>query len=215
MQVLSGSQSHGIQLRRTARCNVNGLPGSRHIAGANQRTELRARNSRVRLAQPVTALFNFFKKKSPVSVAAPVRPTIVPTPSYNIPAVLLGVTAVSAVSGNYIAGGISAILGGFLAFQASRVKFIFGSDALEVRIGEQEEEFDNVFVGGPNTWAYDSFVNWEFWWPGFPVLVYFKETQTKPEGQIHFFPVLFDGKQVYDVMKERCGNSQTSLPKEG
>lgn len=25
----------------------------------------------------------------------------------------------------------------------------------------------------------------EFWWPGFPVLVYFKETQTKPEGQIH------------------------------
>jgi len=23
-----------------------------------------------------------------------------------------------------------------------------------------------------------------------PVLVYFKETQTKPEGQIHFFPVI-------------------------
>ncbi len=23
-----------------------------------------------------------------------------------------------------------------------------------------------------------------------------QETQTKPEGQIHFFPVLFDGKQV-------------------
>ena len=24
----------------------------------------------------------------------------------------------------------------------------------------------------------------EFWWPGFPVLVYFKESQTKPEGQV-------------------------------
>ena len=47
----------------------------------------------------------------------------------------------------------------------------------------------NAFVGGRNRWPYRSFVNWELWWPGFPVLVYFKETQTKPEGQIHFFPV--------------------------
>ena len=57
--------------------------------------------------------------------------------------------------------------------QASRVKFIFGADALEVRIGDEREEFDNAFVGGPNTWAYDSFVNWEFWYvppppPPFP-----------------------------------------------
>ncbi len=29
--------------------------------------------------------------------------------------------------------------------------------------------------------------------PEFPILVYFKETQTKPEGQIHFFPVLASG----------------------
>ncbi len=27
-------------------------------------------------------------------------------------------------------------------------------------------------------------------------LLLLQETQTKPEGQIHFFPVLFDGKQV-------------------
>lgn len=26
------------------------------------------------------------------------------------------------------------------------------------------------------------------------VLVYFKETQTRPEGQIHFFPIIFNGK---------------------
>ena len=38
---------------------------------------------------------------------------------------------------------------------------------------------------------YSTFVNWELWWPQFPILVYFKETQTKPEGQIHFFPVIF------------------------
>ena len=40
-----------------------------------------------------------------------------------------------------------------------------------------------------------------------------QETQTKPEGQVHFFPVIFDGKKTYDVMVERCGASQTSLPK--
>lgn len=36
------------------------------------------------------------------------------------------------------------------------------------------KESENAFVGGQNRWRYDSFVNWEFWWPAFPVLVYFK-----------------------------------------
>lgn len=40
-----------------------------------------------------------------------------------------------------------------------------------------------------------------------------QENQTKPEGCIHFFPVIFDGKQLYDVMVERCGPSCTSGPK--
>jgi hypothetical protein len=114
---------------------------------------------------------------------------------------------------------------------------------------------------------------WEFWFPGFPVLVYFKETQTKPEGQVrassppvrvrcasphvearreqawaeqtaknacphasraggpcvrrarpharprllvpqvHFFPIIFNGKQLYEAMVERCGPSKGSGPK--
>lgn len=36
------------------------------------------------------------------------------------------------------------------------------------------KESDNAFVGGQNRWRYDTFVNWEYWWPAFPVLVYFK-----------------------------------------
>ena len=28
--------------------------------------------------------------------------------------------------------------------------------------------------------------------------------------QIHFFPIIFNGKQLYDVMAERCGTSQNS-----
>jgi Protein of unknown function (DUF3119) len=58
--------------------------------------------------------------------------------------------------------------------QATRVKFRFEPDALEVVIGEKQESSTNAFVGGENRWKYDTFTNWEFWWPNFPVLVYFK-----------------------------------------
>lgn len=47
--------------------------------------------------------------------------------------------------------------------QASRVRFVFGPEALKVVIGEEEEEFENAFVGGANEWKYDTFTNWEFW----------------------------------------------------
>ena len=80
----------------------------------------------------------------------------------------------------------------------------------EVVIGKTGAKTDNKFVGGDNKWKFDSFVNWEFWWPNFPVLVYFKETQTKPEGQIHFFPIIFDNEVLYETMKARCGKSKTS-----
>ena len=42
------------------------------------------------------------------------------------------------------------------------------------------------------------------------MLVYFKETQTKGDGQIHFFPVLFNATELYDVMAARCGPTQNS-----
>lgn len=156
------------------------------------------------------ALFGLGKKKA----SAPAKlQTIVPEPSYAIPATLAGITALSAVGGAKIPAAIAGLLGVFLAIQASRVRFRFEADALEVVIGDKEEKSDNKFVGGENRWKYDTFTNWEFWWPNFPVLVYFKETQTKPEGQIHFFPIIFNGKQLYDVMSERCGASQTSGPK--
>lgn len=89
---------------------------------------------------------------------------------------------------------------------------MFERDALEVRVGAADgAQTDNAFVGGRNRWAYSTFVNWEiFPSPSLPVLVYFKETQTKPEGQIHFFPVIFDFKTLYAVMRARCGRSMNS-----
>ncbi|CAL5220775.1 g2841 [Coccomyxa viridis] len=153
------------------------------------------------------ALFGGRKKTKPVT-------TVVPDPSYNIPLVLGGVTGLSALQGNLALAGLTGILGAFLAFQASRVKFVFDSDSLEVVLGNEAKETENAFVGGENKWKFSTFTNWEFWWPNFPVLVYFKETQTKPEGQIHFFPIIFNSEQLYNTMVERCGSSQTSAPKE-
>ncbi|XP_073140669.1 uncharacterized protein [Henckelia pumila] len=139
---------------------------------------------------------------------------VIPDPDYRIPAVLLGAAGGFAYADNLAAAAPLGLLGLFLLVQATRVRFVFDEESLEVKVGDQlEESGENAFVGGKNSWKYTTFVNWELWWPSFPILVYFKETQTKPEGQIHFFPVIFNGKQLYDVMVERCGSSKTSVPK--
>ncbi|DBB11602.1 TPA: hypothetical protein ACH3X3_006992 [Trebouxia sp. C0006] len=160
-----------------------------------------------------SAWFNFGKPKAPPAKIA--RETVIPEPSYSLPIGLAGIAGLSGLEGNLALAGVTGFLGAFLAFQASRVQFVFDDEGLEVLIKSKDdkaEESENKFVGGQNRWSYDAFTNWEFWWKKFPVLVYFKETQTKPEGQIHFFPVLFKGDQLYDVMAERCGSSQNSGP---
>ncbi|KAF8067261.1 ATJ10 [Scenedesmus sp. PABB004] len=159
-----------------------------------------------RAALRPAALFGLGGKKAKAPAPAPVkRPTVVPEPSFNLPLSLLAISAFSAYEGATPAAVLTGILGAFLALQATRVKFQFEDDALEVVIaGKEEQKTENAFVGGRNRWRFDSFINWELWWPGFPVLVYFKESQTKPEGQIHFFPVIFNGKQLYDVMVEQA-----------
>lgn len=109
-------------------------------------------------------LFSNFKLPSlggKAPAKKPKRETIIPAPSYNIPAVLLGTAGASHfLLGNDIAAGITGVLGAFLAIQASRVKFIFEDEYLEVVIGEQKEKSENAFVGGENRWKYDTFVNW-------------------------------------------------------
>ncbi|KAJ4957765.1 hypothetical protein NE237_024876 [Protea cynaroides] len=143
------------------------------------------------------------------------RESVIPDPDYRIPIVLFGLAGGLVYADNLLAAAPIGLLGLLLLVQTTRVRFVFDSEALEVKVGEQlDESGENVFVGGKNRWKYSTFVNWELWWPNFPILVYFKETQTKPEGQVHFFPVIFNGKQLYDVMVERAGPSKTSGPKE-
>ncbi|XP_047955429.1 uncharacterized protein LOC125201387 [Salvia hispanica] len=139
--------------------------------------------------------------------------TVIPDPDYRIPVVLFGMAGGFVYADNLVAAVPVGLLGLLLLVQATRVRFVFDKEALEVKVGDQlQESGENVFVGGKNRWKYSTFVNWELWWPSFPILVYFKETQTKPEGQIHFFPVIFNGKQLYNALVERCGPSKTSGP---
>lgn len=91
------------------------------------------------------------------------KETVIPAPSYNIPLVLGGMAAFSHVAlSNDGAAGVCAVLGAFLAFQASRVKFVFDDEALEVVIGENNAQSENKFVGGRNRWAYKTFTNCAF-----------------------------------------------------
>ncbi len=130
-------------------------------------------------------LFGFLAKKPAAARKAVAYPIVVPASSYAIPAVLAAAAGAAHFgAGNDLAAGAAGLLAAFLSTQASRVRFVFGPDALEVVIGNSGADTENAFVGGANRWAYSTFVNWEFWWPCFPVLVYFKETQTKPEGQV-------------------------------
>jgi len=118
---------------------------------------------------------------------------------------------------------IHGFLGAFLAFQASRVRFRFSDKELDVVFVEPGASDDSALAasttssgdnklqgGGANAWSLEAITNWEFWWPGFPVLVYYKENQTRAEGQPHFFPIIMDGKKLYETMLERMPASKNA-----
>jgi hypothetical protein len=97
------------------------------------------------------------------------------------------------------------------------VRFAFDDEAVEVLVSKgndsNEAELarsgENFVVGGRNRWSYKSITEWYFL-PNrlFPVLMYFKETQTKPEGQSHLFPVIMDSKILEQQMTGKVGPSK-------
>jgi hypothetical protein len=125
-----------------------------------------------------------------------------------------------------VQGGLNILFASFLAVQAKRIRFVFDETAFELKnvdIGTSSDEVlkesgENFVVGGANRWDYDSFVNFDFF-PSvdYPILVYFKETQTSSEswnegpgqldkvggGQIHFFPAIANVKQLKEQFELR------------
>jgi Protein of unknown function (DUF3119) len=84
------------------------------------------------------------------------------------------------------------------------LRFTSTSDSFALAKADGSSIGENVVVGGENSWKYNTFVNYAFL-PSedFPILVYFKETQTPEsarveapivvdnlQGQAHFFPAI-------------------------
>mmetsp|Transcript_21487 Transcript_21487/g.47676 ORF Transcript_21487/g.47676 Transcript_21487/m.47676 type:complete len:222 (-) Transcript_21487:79-744(-) len=133
-------------------------------------------------------------------------------PSFNLAGGCLGLGVLLGVKGSPVKNGLfaiaAAVFGLFIAFQTFNLRFAFDSEAFELRFANGAGPDQNAVVGGINRWSYKSFVNWDFL-PSkdFPILVYFKETQTPAadrqeapdflvpdslDGQAHFFPAIAD-----------------------
>jgi Protein of unknown function (DUF3119) len=114
---------------------------------------------------------------------------------------------------NLIAAVPLGLLGILLIIQTGKVRFVFDKEAMEVFVAKKDDKGDeinasreNFVVGGKNRWKYSTFTDW-FFIPSknFPILMYFKENQTSPEGQVHLFPVIMDGKILYNTLMEKVG----------
>lgn len=124
-----------------------------------------------------------------------------------------------------VQGGLNLLFASFLTIQAKRIRFVFDETAFELKncdLGASDDSIlkdsgENFVVGGANRWDYDAFVNYEFFPEAFPILVYFKETQTPKEswnegpgqldkaggGQIHFFPAIANVKELKEQFELR------------
>mmetsp|Transcript_677 Transcript_677/g.954 ORF Transcript_677/g.954 Transcript_677/m.954 type:complete len:217 (+) Transcript_677:1-651(+) len=117
------------------------------------------------------------------------------------------------------------LFGGFIAFQTTTLRFQFDESNFSLVKADSSKIGENIVVGGENSWKYDSFVNWDFL-PNeqFPILVYFKETQTPKEkwvqapivvdsipGQAHFFPAIANVEELKEkFIKYNCKRATAS-----
>ena len=116
------------------------------------------------------------------------------------------------------------LLGGFFGYQTSQLSFKFDEDSFSLVKNDGSSMGENVVVGGENDWKYSSFVNYAFL-PSedFPILVYFKETQTPRDawvevpivvdsldGQAHFFPAIARSDVLRAGFKKYVGDAAST-----
>ncbi len=109
-------------------------------------------------------------------------------PSYKLPLVLV-IAAIPVLLVQVWVGGVIALLGLFLMFQAVTVRLQFTDTALDIHRGETLIRH----------FPYQAWIAWRIFWPGVPILFYFKEVNS-----IHFFPILFDPKTLKTCLEQRC-----------
>ncbi len=115
--------------------------------------------------------------------------TIELKPSYNIPIVLIIASIPLLLIKQFVAGGIIALLGLFLMFQAITLRLQFTATDLDLVKG------DNLLRRFP----YSEWQNWRIFWGLVPILFYFKEVKS-----IHFLPILFNPNTLKACLEERC-----------
>lgn len=125
--------------------------------------------------------------------------------------------------------GFHIVFGALLWVQTVRVRCVFEKDGLEFynvkghrcdlnKGAKLMKKPSNYVAGTDNKWDYDSITNYGFF-PSleYPVICYFKETQTPEEkwnrwfaafdsygrGQPHFFPGICDAVQFKEEMEKR------------
>ncbi|MCP9883155.1 DUF3119 family protein [Cyanobium sp. Alchichica 3B3-8F6] len=114
--------------------------------------------------------------------ATPGSSGIVLAPSFGVPlgVIALGLAALTLRpwwGGAIWLGAGIAVLGLFLLLQTSLLRLEFGGDALLVW---RQQSLLRRF-------PYAAWLGWKLFWPGLPVLFYFREQRS-----IHLLPVLFD-----------------------
>uniref|UniRef100_A0A7S1ZIC5 Uncharacterized protein n=1 Tax=Ditylum brightwellii TaxID=49249 RepID=A0A7S1ZIC5_9STRA len=167
-------------------------------------------------------------EEMPALEKKPVIPDCVVGPDYKLAFTfgVIGALIIAAIPASILAitaGGLILLFSSFLAVQTARVRFVFDETSFELKTVERRsreilvESGENVIVGGANRWAYDTFVEWKFIPTQFPILVYFKETQTSEKlgnkdslsfddrggTQGHFFPAICNTKQLEEQFEIR------------
>lgn len=87
-------------------------------------------------------------------------------------------------------GAVVALFGLFLGFQTATVRIVFAAEQFEVW------QYRKRIVGFP----YREWLGWRIFWPGVPILFYFREIYSP-----HFIPMLFS----YRILRE---NLQKFVP---
>jgi hypothetical protein len=218
-----------------------GITDIQHRRGKNDGHHHAGLVSQVGMSSPFDGLAKMFsneKNKKSVAEVKPALPNVTIDPDYKLAAIFLtaGILLDTIPYIQLTLGPLVTLLGGLFLFQTFRLRFEFDSDSFELKSALKDSENlgttgENIVVGGTNRWAYDSFVNWDFFPEGWidqpqgPILVYFKETQTPQEkwsegpgesanspeaiakgakpGQVHFFPAICNAKQIREEFKRR------------
>ena len=125
-----------------------------------------------------------------MTAATPIdsQQTVELAPSYALPiAIVLGAIPLMLVQPWLSA--IVSLFGLFLVFQTVLIRLKFTETALDVY------RSDKIIRSFP----YREWQNWRIFWPGVPILFYFKEVKS-----IHFLPILFDAKMLQTCLEQRC-----------